>query len=71
MSAIAEHQAVSRPTVTSTVNQLEKRGYCIRTADARNGDRRMVQVSLTANGLALIEEVFPKFNQGEADFVLV
>ncbi|MBV7328977.1 MarR family transcriptional regulator [Chloroflexi bacterium TSY] len=69
MSAIAEHQAVSRPTVTSTVNHLEKRGYCLREFASYNDDRRTVQVSLTDNGRQLIEEVFPMFNQGETNFV--
>ncbi|MEM7539469.1 MAG: MarR family transcriptional regulator [Chloroflexota bacterium] len=73
MSAIAEHQFVSRPTVTSAVTQLEKRGYCIRQTAAQEADtqrdRRTVRVALTETGRTLIEEVFPKFNQGEADFV--
>ena len=69
MSAIAEHQSVSRPTVTSAVNHLEKRGYCVREFATHNEDRRTVQVSLTESGQALIEEVFPKFNRGEAEFV--
>ncbi len=69
MSAIAKHQSVSRPTVTSAVNHLQKRGYCTRNFATRNNDRRTVQVSLTSSGKALIEEVFPKFNRGEADFV--
>ena len=73
MSAIAEHQFVSRPTVTSAVTQLEKRGYCVRQTAAQQADtqrdRRTVRVALTETGRILIEEVFPKFNQGEADFV--
>ena len=73
MSAIAEHQFVSRPTVTSAVTQLEKRGYCVRQTAAQEAgiqrDRRTVRVALTETGRTLIEEVFPKFNQGEADFV--
>ncbi|MEM7032154.1 MAG: MarR family transcriptional regulator [Chloroflexota bacterium] len=69
MSAIAEHQAVSRPTITSTVGLLEKRGYVDRQFGGENGDRRVVLVRLTEVGQVLIEEVFPKFNQGEAAFV--
>lgn len=69
MSAIAEHQAVSRPTISSTVNHLEKRGYCKRTTNTLNTDGRTIQVTLTDAGRELIEEVFPKFNLGEADFV--
>lgn len=69
MSAIAKHQAVSRPTVTSTVNHLEKRGYCIRKSATADGDGRTVEVLLTEAGQQLIEEVFPKFNRGEVEFV--
>ena len=76
MSAIADHQFVSRPTVTSAVNQLEKRGYCVREVAVpqpegqagKQRDRRTVRVALTNSGRTLIEEVFPKFNQGETDF---
>lgn len=69
MSEIARHQAVSRPTITHTVNLLEKRAYCVRQFIGDNGDRRVVQVILTEVGRELVEKVFPKFNQGEADFV--
>ncbi len=69
MSEIARHQSVSRPTITHTVNLLEKRAYCERQFIGENGDRRVVQVILTDIGRELVEEVFPKFNQGETDFV--
>lgn len=69
MSAIAEQQAVSRPTITSTVNALEKRGYCVRRMPGVDGDGRTVCVALTPDGTALIERVFPAFNRGEAAFV--
>lgn len=68
MSAIAKSQYVSRPTISSSVSLLEKRGLC-RRSPSTSGDGRAVQVELTADGRALIEEVFPKFNQGEAQFV--
>ena len=59
MSAIAEHQFVSRPTVTSAVTQLEKRGYCVRQTAAQEvgtqRDRRTVRVALTDTGRTLIE----------------
>lgn len=69
MSAIADHQSVSRPTISSTVNHLEKRGYCVRTTNTLNTDGRTIQVTLTDAGQTLIEEVFPKFNVGEAEFI--
>ena len=67
MSAIAESQNVSRPTITSTVGLLEKRGLCSRQP-SKNGDRRSVDVHLTDQGRKLIEHVFPQVNQGEAAF---
>ncbi len=69
MSAIAESQHVSRPTITSIVSLLEKRGHCLRQPINDAGDRRTVMVALTETGRALIEEVFPRFNRGERDFV--
>lgn len=68
MSAIAESQNVSRPTVSSTVGLLEKRGLCSRQP-ANNGDGRSIHVHLTKAGRELIEHVFPQVNQGEAAFV--
>ncbi|MGB1253318.1 MAG: MarR family winged helix-turn-helix transcriptional regulator [Candidatus Promineifilaceae bacterium] len=68
MSAIAESQNVSRPTITSTIGLLEKRGLCIRRP-SNNGDGRSIQVHLTPAGQELIEDVFPQVNQGEAAFV--
>lgn len=68
MSAIAESQHVSRPTITSTVGLLEKRGLCYRQPSV-TGDGRSVQVCLTPQGRDLIETVFPQVNQGESTFV--
>jgi len=68
MSAIAKSQYVSRPTISSSVNLLEKRGLCTRRPST-SGDGRAIQVELTEAGRKLIEDVFPKFNQGESKFV--
>lgn len=64
---IARSQGVTRPTVTSTVSLLEKNGLCTRQTSTE--DRRLVLVELTPKGKALIERVFPLFNQGEATIV--
>ncbi len=69
MSAIAESQSVARSTISSTVNGLEKKGWVNRVHMGKDGDGRSVKVELTADGRALIEEVFPKFNAGEKSFV--
>lgn len=66
MGGIAESQSVKRSTVTSTVSLLEKRGYCTRSHP--EGNRRSVVVELTPEGQALIEQVFPQFNQYEKQF---
>jgi DNA-binding MarR family transcriptional regulator len=67
MGAIAESQSVGRSTVTSTVGLLEKRGLCRR--DHAPDNRRSVVVTLTAEGEALIKEVFPAFNRHEKAFI--
>ena len=64
---IAKSQGVTRPTVTSMVSLLEKRGLCWRQPSTE--DRRLVLVELTPKGKTLIEQVFPLFNQGEAGIV--
>ena len=64
---IAKSQGVTRPTITSTVTLLEKNGLCTRQTSTE--DRRLVLVELTPKGKALIERVFPLFNQGEATIV--
>ena len=62
---IARLQGVSRPTITSTVTTLQRRGWCKRR-DSKE-DRRLVTVELTAKGKQVIEELFPRFNHGERD----
>ncbi len=67
MGEIAVSQSVGPSTITSTVGLLEKRGLC--TRDRRDENRRSVLVSLTPEGKALIEQVFPAFNHEEKHFV--
>jgi MarR family 2-MHQ and catechol resistance regulon transcriptional repressor len=59
--ALARSQGVSRPTVTSLVDTLERRGFVRRSPV--EGDRRLVTVELTAEGRACIEQVYPIFNR--------
>jgi MarR family transcriptional regulator, organic hydroperoxide resistance regulator len=54
---------VTRSTCTGVVTTLERRGLVARTRGT--ADARMVRVSLTADGKALIEELFPEFNREE------
>jgi MarR family transcriptional regulator, 2-MHQ and catechol-resistance regulon repressor len=51
--------------VTSLVTTLERRKLVKRRTSKI--DRRLVIVELTPQGKALIEWVFPKFNQGEIE----
>lgn len=62
---IARSQSISKATVTSLVNTLEKRGLVQRIQST--SDRRLVIVELTPGGKSLIEWVFPHFNQGESE----
>jgi MarR family transcriptional regulator, 2-MHQ and catechol-resistance regulon repressor len=62
---IAKSQGISKATVTSLLNTLEKHGL-VRRKTSRQ-DKRLVLAELTSAGRNTIEWVFPKFNQGEAE----
>ncbi|MFF1921248.1 MarR family winged helix-turn-helix transcriptional regulator [Streptomyces sp. NPDC058221] len=55
MVALAQAQGVVPRTVTSLLDGLERRGLVIRNQDP--DDRRVVLVSLTADGAALMEQI--------------
>jgi DNA-binding MarR family transcriptional regulator len=57
MSAIAEQVVQSRSRLTHTTGRLEKRGWVRR--EAYVGDRRGVELVLTAAGLAAVMEAAP------------
>lgn len=59
---------LAKGTLTGMVSTLEQQGLVERERMAT--DRRRVTVSLTAKGLETIEELFPKFNEFEADMSL-
>ena len=48
----------SAGNMTDVVDKLERRGLVLRTRDA--ADRRAVRVELTAQGRAMIEDLFPR-----------
>jgi DNA-binding MarR family transcriptional regulator len=61
---LAAEAGVTKGTLTGVLKTLEKRGLARRrTHDA---DGRLVLVSLEPKGLAVIERLFPAFNEGEA-----
>src|SRR3954453_10550475 len=63
----AEAAAISKATLTGVVKTLEARGWIERRG--RSDDRRLVELSLTAEGLALMKEIYPKFNAIETKVV--
>ncbi|WEK60979.1 MAG: MarR family transcriptional regulator [Candidatus Microbacterium colombiense] len=54
ISALAEHERVTAPSMTSTVNGLEEQAYVVRTPD--EDDRRRVQVDITESGVEIVVE---------------
>ena len=65
--ALASSIGCSRPTVTGRATTLERRGLVLRAGHER--DRRLVLLSLTPEGTAKIERLFPRFNRGEAALI--
>jgi len=61
---LAAEAGVTKGTLTGVLKTLEKRGLARRRA--HDADGRLVLVSLEPKGLAVIERLFPAFNQGEA-----
>ncbi|WP_152565264.1 MarR family winged helix-turn-helix transcriptional regulator [Caballeronia glathei] len=57
MNRLAEHAQFDRGLASRTVSGLEGRGLLAREADATDG--RGVVITLTAEGRALVSEVFP------------
>jgi DNA-binding MarR family transcriptional regulator len=61
---LAEECGVSKGTLTGIVATLERRGLIERSPHATDG--RLVLVSITAKGRALIRRLFPDFNKQES-----
>jgi MarR family transcriptional regulator, organic hydroperoxide resistance regulator len=60
---LADEAGVTKGTLTGVVNTLERRGLAIRSRHPDDG--RLVLVRLSPRGLAVIEELFPLFNEQE------
>lgn len=54
LGELAERERVTAPSMNRTVNCLEEAGYLTRTTDA--DDRRKVNIELTPEGLAVVQE---------------
>ena len=63
----AESAGISKATLTGVVKTLESRGWIERAG--RPDDGRLVELSLTPAGIALMTEVYPKFNAVESAVV--
>ncbi|WP_282503740.1 MarR family winged helix-turn-helix transcriptional regulator [Streptomyces rhizoryzae] len=60
---VAEEAGISKGTLTGVVRTLESRGLVRRTGHP--GDGRLVLLSLTERGAALMRRLFPEFNAEE------
>jgi len=60
----AQSAAISKGTLTGVARTLESRGWLQRHGDP--ADKRQVHLSLMPAGVALMEELYPKFNAAEA-----
>ena len=63
----AESAAISKATLTGVVKTLEARGWM--TKLGREDDRRLVELHLTESGTALMEDLYPRFNEIESRVV--
>jgi DNA-binding MarR family transcriptional regulator len=61
---VAEDVGISKATLTGVVTTLEARGWVTRSVDP--DDRRRVRLSLTPDGIALMETLYPEFNAEES-----
>lgn len=64
---VAENAAISKATLTGVVKTLEGRGLIGR--EGRDGDRRLVRLRLTPEGVALMDRLYPEFNAVESQVV--
>lgn len=67
LSGLAEHEHVTAPTMSATVNGLADLGLVIRVPD--EDDRRRVYVELTAQGESVVAETIRKRNRLLADLI--
>lgn len=65
--ALAVSAGVSNATISNIVRTLEEKDLCYRKSDLR--DRRLTHVYITAEGTAVLEELYPLFHQKEAEIV--
>lgn len=64
---IAAEAGISKATLTGVLSTLEKMELVVRTRSTEDG--RLVLVTLTKKGQALMETLFPAFNRQEVEVV--
>jgi DNA-binding MarR family transcriptional regulator len=64
---LAESSGVSKATVSNITKTLESKELVYRKSDTR--DRRITFVALTDKGKQVMEELYPRFHQGEVEIV--
>jgi len=64
---LAESAGVSKATISNITNTLERKELCYRKVDEK--DRRNTFVLLTEKGKQVIEELYPRFHEGEVGIV--
>lgn len=64
---LAESAGVTKPTVSNITKTLERKELCYRKADMR--DRRIIYVMITDKGREVMEDLYPRFHQGETAIV--
>ncbi|MEX0161184.1 MULTISPECIES: MarR family winged helix-turn-helix transcriptional regulator [unclassified Microbacterium] len=72
ITALAERERVTAPSMTNMINGLEEQGFVLRTPDAE--DRRRVQVDITEAGTEIVAQTIKRRDEllaemlGELDF---
>ncbi|TWT08604.1 MarR family transcriptional regulator [Planococcus sp. CPCC 101016] len=62
---LAELAGVTKPTVSNITKTLERKELCYRKTGDR--DRRATYVTITEKGRSVMEDLYPRFHQGEAE----
>ncbi|MFJ5000170.1 MarR family winged helix-turn-helix transcriptional regulator [Microbacterium sp. NPDC088619] len=72
ITALADRERVTAPSMTNMINGLEEQGFVLRTPDAE--DRRRVQVDITEAGTEIVAQTIRRRDEllaemlGELDF---
>ncbi|WP_431075572.1 MarR family transcriptional regulator [Microbacterium phyllosphaerae] len=67
ITALAERERVTAPSMTNMINGLEEQGFVLRTPDAE--DRRRVQVDITEAGTEIVAQTIKRRDELLADML--